>query len=215
MSDSSSISRRDIFRLLAAASAAGAMLPKEAVAQPPLPLTRNVKDALTDPDYSKKEIPWEKPLTEAEVKSLGILCDLILPGDNERPSPSQLEVPDFLNEWVGAPYKDTIEDLETIRGGLAWLHSHSNSLHQKRFDDLAEAQQTAILDSICDPAKSTPELAPGVRFFRRLRILTLGGYYTHSSTWKFLGYVGNTPIAGAYPGVPDEVIRILGLQDVV
>ena len=215
MSDSS-LSRRDVFRLFAAATAGGAMLPKEAVAQAPLPLTRNVKDALTDPDFTKKVIPWEKPLTDAEVATLAVLCDLILPGNGaDLPMPSKIGVPDFLNEWVGAPYKDTIEDFETLRGGLAWLQSHCNGLHGKRYDDLTEAQQTAILDSICDPAKTAPELAPGSRFFKRLRMLTLGGYYTHSSTWKSLGYVGNTPIAGAYPGVPDEVIKLLGLEDVV
>ena len=215
MSDSA-FSRRDVFRLFAAATAAGAMLPKEAAAQAPQPLTRGIKDAFTDPDYTQKIIPWEKPLTDAEVATLAVLCDLILPGDGaDLPMPSKIGVPDFLNEWVGAPYKDTIDDLETLRGGLAWLQSHSNGLHGKRFDDLAEAQQTAILDSICDPANTPPELAPGNRFFKRLRMLTVGGYYTHSSTWKSLGYVGNTPIAGAYPGVPDEVIKLLGLEDVV
>jgi hypothetical protein len=211
----SSLSRRDVFRLLAAASAAGAMLPKEAVAQAPQPLTRGVKDALSDPDYSKKTIPWEKPLSEAELKTLGILCDIILPADGELPAPTALEVPDFINEWVGAPYKDMIDDLETIRGGLAWLHTHSVSLHEKRFDDLTEAQQIAILDTICDPSKAAPGLGPGVRLFRRVRMLTVGGYYTHSSTWKHLGYVGNVPIGGPYPGVPPEVIRILGLEDVI
>lgn len=212
----SSFSRRDVFRLFAAASAAGAMLPKEAVAQPPLPLTRNVKEALTDPDFTQKVIPWDKPLTTEELATLTILCDIILPGDGaDLPMPSKIGVPDFLNEWVGAPYKETIDDFETIRGGIAWLHSHSNALHGKRFDDLSEAQQTGILDTICNPAKIAPELAPGGRFFKRLRMLTVGGYYTHSSTWKSLGYVGNVPIAGPYPGVPEEVIKILNLEDVI
>ena len=212
----SPLSRRDVFRLFAAATAAGAMLPKEAAAQAPQPLTRNVKEALSDPDYTQKVIPWEKPLTEAEVATLAILCDIILPGDGAAlPMPSKIGVPDFLNEWVGAPYKDTIDDYEIIRGGLAWIQSHSNSLHGKRFDDLTEAQQTGILDTICDPAKTPPDLAPGARFFKRLRMLTLGGYYTHSSTWKSLGYVGNTPIAGPYPGTPPEVIKVLGLEDMI
>ncbi len=211
----SSISRRDVFRLLAAASAAGAMLPKEAAAQAPLPLTRNVKNTLSDPDYSKKVIPWEKPLVASELATLTILVDLILPADDESPAASALEVPDFLNEWVGVPYKDTIEDFETIRGGLAWLHTRSDSLHGKRYDDLTVDQQTAILDSICDPTKTAPGLAPGARFFKRLRNLTVGGHYSHPKTWKSLGYVGNVPIAGPYPGVPAEVIKILGLKDVV
>jgi hypothetical protein len=50
-------------------------------------------------------------------------------------------------------------------------------------------------------------------FFRKLRSLTLGGYYTHSSTWKSLGYIGSMPIGGAYPGVPEEIIKRLGLED--
>ena len=215
MSDSA-FSRRDVFRLFAAATAAGAMLPKEAVAQPPQPLTRGVKNTLSDPDYTQKIIPWEKPLTEAEVATLAVICDIILPGDGaDLPMPSKIGVPDFLNEWVGAPYQDTIDDFEILRGGLAWLHSHSDGLHGKRFDDLTPAQQTGILDTICDPAKTTPDLAPGARFFKRLRMLTLGGYYTHSSTWKSLGYVGNVPIAGPYPGPPPEVIKLLGLEDVI
>ena len=214
MSDSS-ISRRDIFRLLAAAGAGSAMLPKDALAQAPLPLTRNVKTALSDPDYLNKVIPWEKPLVEPELKTLEVLVDIIIPGDENSPAPSAIGVPDFLSEWVGAPYKDNVEDLDILRGGLAWLQTHCDKLHGKRFEDLAEAQQIAILDSICDPAKTAPALATGGRFFKRLRMLTLGGYYTHSSTWKSLGYVGNVPIGGAYPGVPDEVIKILGLEDVV
>ena len=32
------------------------------------------------------------------------------------------------------------------------------------------------------------------------------------SAWKSLGYVGNSPIAGPYPGVPDEIIKLLGLE---
>lgn len=213
---SSSLSRRDVFRLFAAATAAGAALPREAVAQAPLPLTRFTKDHLTDPDFNNKVIPWDKPLTEAELATLTILCDLIIPGDDLAPPPSKIGVADFLNEWVGAPYQEMINDSETIRGGLAWLHTHSHSLHQKRFDDLSPAQQTAILDSICGTAeKPSPALAPGIRFFRRLRTLTIGGYYSHSSTWKSLGYVGNVAIGGPYPGVPDEVIDLLGVRDML
>jgi hypothetical protein len=208
------VSRRDLFRLLAAASAAGAMLPKEAVAQGTPPLTRSVKNTLSDPDFLNKVIPWEKPLTDPELATLAVLVDLILPADADSPAASAIDLPDFLNEWVGAPYQDNIDDCEILRGGIAWLNSHSMRLHGAGFGALGEAQQTAILDSICDPATAAPELAVGARFFKKLRMLTLGGYYSHSSTWKSLGYVGNVPIAGPYPGVPDEIIQLLGLEDV-
>ncbi len=208
----SNISRRSVFKLIAAASAAGAVLPHHAAAEPPKPLTRHFKNVLSDPDYTTKQIPWEMPLVDSELATLAILVDLILPADDDSPAASAIGVPDFLNEWVGAPYQENRDDYETIRGGLAWLQTHTYQLHSKRFADIAPAQQTALLDSICDAAKSPPELAYGARFFKKLRMLTLGGYYTHPATWKSLGYVGNSPIAGAYPGVPDEIIKLLGLE---
>ncbi|MBC7980081.1 MAG: gluconate 2-dehydrogenase subunit 3 family protein [Armatimonadetes bacterium] len=209
------VSRRDIFKLLAAASAAGAMLPKQLAAQAPRPLTRPFKNPLTDPDFLNPVAPWEKPLVDTELATLAVLCDLIIPGDADSPAPSKIGLPDFLNEWVGAPYDDNRADYEIIRGGLAWISTRSNSLHALPFIKLTEAQQTAILDSICHPANTAPELSYGSRFFQKLRLLTLGGYYSHSSTWKSLGYVGNIPIAGPYPGVPDEIIKLLGLGDVI
>lgn len=208
----STVSRRDLFRLIAAASATGALVTTPGTAAPPPPLTRNFKNILSDPDFSNPAAPWDKPLDEAELATLAVLVDLILPADDLSPAASAIGVHDFLNEWAGAPYPENRADCETLRGGLAWLNTHAFKLHGKVFASLDASQQTAILDTICDPAKSAPELAVGTRFFVKLRMLALGGYYSHSSTWKSLGYVGNVAIAGPYPGVPAEVIKILGLE---
>ena len=81
-------------------------------------------------------------------------------------------------------------------------------------DDLLQAQQVQIVDDICDDTKAKPEHKPGSRFFRKFRTLTIGGYYSHSASWKGLGYIGNVSMAGAFPGVPDEIIKKLGLEDV-
>ena len=105
-------------------------------------------------------------------------------------------------------------DGEIIRGGLAWLNTESFKRHQKRFDELTEAEQSDIVDDICDAQKAKPEDRVGVTFFKEFRQLCLGGYYTHSATWKHLGYVGNVTVGGPYPGVPKEVIEKYGLQDV-
>ncbi len=206
----SHLSRRDIFKLVAAASAAGALLP--AGAEPPKPLTRHFKNTLSDPDYANPTIPWDKPLEKAELATLAVLVDLLLPADDTSPAASAIGVHDFLNEWVGAPYPENRADYETIRGGVAWINTRSFQLHGKAFAESTAAQQTAILDSICDASKAPPELAYGARFFQKLRMLALGGYYTHPATWKSLGYVGNSPIAGPYPGVPEEIIKLLGLE---
>jgi hypothetical protein len=202
------VSRRDIFKLLAAASAAGAMLPPHLDAQP----KTLARGDLWDPDFLKKNIPWDKPLVDTELATLTVLCDLIIPGDDDAPPPSKIGVADFLNEWIGAPYPQNIADREILRGGLGWLDTHSQSLHSAPFRELEPAQQTAILDSICGASEIPPALAYGHAFFRKLRSLTLGGYYTHSSSWKSLGYIGNMPMGGAYPGVPDEITKRLGLE---
>jgi hypothetical protein len=209
------ISRRSVFKLLAAASAAGTVLPHSASARPPTPLTRNYKSILSDPNFSQQEIPWETPLETAELDTLAVLVDLILPADEESPAASEIGVPDFLNEWVGAPYETNRQDYEILRGGIGWINTHAWRLHGRGFTDLTIELQTAILDRICDASKAAAELSYGARFFQKLRMLALGGYYSHPQTWKSLGYVGNTPIAGPYPGVPDEIIRRLGLEDVV
>lgn len=208
----STISRRDIFKLLAAASAAGAMLPPHLVAQGTAPAKR--KNTLTDPDFNSREIPWEKPLVESELATLTVLCDIIIPGDADAPPPSKIGVAEFLSEWIGAPYDQNLADGEIIRGGISWIDTRSVKLHGNPFAKLTAAQQTSILDSICGSAEISPDLAYGNAFFRKLRNLTLGGYYSHSATWKSLGYVGNVPIAGPYPGVPDEILKLLGLEGV-
>ena len=203
------ISRRDIFKLLAAAGAAGAFLPPQLAARE----AALARGDSWDPDFQKKDIPWEKPLVAGELATLTVLCDLLIPGDADAPPPSENAVAEFINEWIGAPYPRNIADRETIRGGLGWLDTHSTSLHGQPFVGLTPAQQTGILDSICGSGEMSRDLAYGNTFFRTLRSLALGGYYTHSSTWKSLGYVGNVPIGGAYPGVPETILKLLGLEE--
>ncbi len=208
------VSRRDIFKLIAAASAATALPAPNLAAQTLHSAPLAYKNPFLDPAYSNPVIPWEKPLVEPEIKTLEALCDIIIPGDADSPAPSAIKIPDFISEWIGAPYEPNQTDKEIIRGGIGWINTHSNSLHSAPFANLTAPQQIAIVDSICDWLNPAPELAIGANFFRKLRALTLGGYYSHSSTWKSLGYVGNVPIAGPYPGVPEEIIKMLGLEGV-
>ncbi len=211
------LSRRDALKWLAGTSAAGMAAP--ALAAPnetePAPAAWMARNTLHDPDYVKNPYPWEKTMSPEELKTAGALADIILPKDDLGPAATEVGVPEFLNEWISAPYEDKQEDAQIIRGGLAWLNTESFRRHEHTFVDLTAAQQTAIVDDICVPENAKPELRTGVTFFKRFRTLCLGGYYTHSATWKHLGYVGNVGIGGPYPGVPDEIIKLLGLEDVV
>ena len=130
------------------------------------------------------------------------------------PAASEASVPEFINEWISAPYPEHHDACETIRGGLGWLNTESFRRFQKTFTDLGNAQQIQILDDICDEAKAKPQHKTGAHFFKKFRSLCLGGYYTPSSTWKHLGYIGNVTLAGTFPGTPPEIIKQLGLEDV-
>lgn len=218
MSESSAISRRYALKSLLTGAAGAAAAP--VIAAPgqteQAPAVRASRYVFHDPDFTKPQsFPWEKLLSAEELATTKALADVILPKDENSPAASEVGVPDFINEWVSADYPDNHSDRELLRGGLGWLSTESFKRFGARFEELAEPQQCQILDDICDPAKARPELKVGVVFFKRFRQLALGGYYTHSSTWKSLGYVGNISVGGAYPGVPQEVIEKLGLQDVV
>ncbi len=76
-----------------------------------------------------------------------------------------------------------------------------------------------LADELAAPGGAQPELALQARFFERFRYLAVGAYYTTEAGMKDVGYVGNVPIAGAYPGPSDEalahlagVLKHLGLR---
>ena len=48
-------------------------------------------------------------------------------------------------------------------------------------------------------------------FFRLFRDRVAGGYYSTPEGWKAIGYAGNVPLVGDYPGPPPEVLKHLGL----
>lgn len=211
-----SISRRHAFkRLTGAAGAAAAGASAARGETEPAPPAHPSRHSLLDPDFSKPcASPWEKVMTEDELKTTTLLADLILPKDDNGPAASEVGVPDFINEWISAPYEVQRDDSEIIRGGLGWLNTESFRRFSKGFADLAAAQRIQIVDAICDESKAQPPHRIGARFFKKFRQLCLGGYYTHSATWKQLGYIGNVSMTGNFPSVPDGIIKRLGLESV-
>ena len=70
----------------------------------------------------------------------------------------------------------------------------------------------SIIDEIAYPAKAKPEMQQGVAFFDRMRSLTASGFFTSKMGIQDLGYMGNQP--NRWEGVPEDVIRQYGLEDV-
>jgi hypothetical protein len=120
-------------------------------------------------------------------------------------------VPDFLDEWISAPYPEQRADRPVVLEGIAWMESEAQRRHGRGFADLTEAERTALCSGLCGPAPVAEELRSGAASFRRIRHLVAGGYYTTPAGMKDIGYVGNVPLA-SFDGPPPEVLRRLGLD---
>jgi len=218
----SSFSRREALKWLTGSAAGTAAVANGAVpATPPghetepAPLAYPSRYIFHDPDFSKPYVaPWTNVMTPEELASTKALADIILPKDDLGPAASECGVAEFINEWISAPYEEHHDTCEAIRGGLGWLNMESFRRFEKRFDELDHGQQVQIVDDICDSTKVKPQHKVGASFFKKFRKLAVGGYYTHSSTWKHLGYMGNITVPGPYPGVPADIIKKYGLEDV-
>jgi hypothetical protein len=162
----------------------------------------------TDPNLHKKEIPWPRVLSPEEKRIVTAMGDLIVPADEFGPAASAVGVPDFIDEWVSAPYEAQQKDGKVIRDGLAWIDAEAKKRFKKGFADCAAADQTAIFDDIVKD--NTDAHKKAFNFFKLLRDRVTGGYYSTPEGWTAIGYVGNTPMV-EFPGPPPEVLKHLGL----
>ena len=166
----------------------------------------------TDPDLLSPVIPWERILTQDELDTLAVLCDLIIPADERSPSASQLGAHHYIDEWVSAPYERMGRDRILIRDGLVWLDGEASRRFGggTRFRDLS----LELADQICADIAYVPEAAPqfeaGARFFARVRDLTSGAFWTTEEGMQDLQYIGNVPLERWDPP-PPEVLEYLGL----
>jgi hypothetical protein len=161
-----------------------------------------------DPNLLKKEIPWPRLLTDAEKRTVTALCDLIIPADEFGPAASAVGVPDFIDEWVSAPYEQQVKDRAIIRTGIVWLEREAQTRFGKGFADSAGAQQSEILEAIV--TEGTDARKQGRAFFKLMRDRVAGGYYTTREGWAAIGYTGNVPLVD-FPGPPPEALTHAGL----
>ena len=169
----------------------------------------------TDPDLLKIYKPgdiWPLTFTEAQRRTAIVLCDLIIPADEHSPSAAAVGVPDFIDEWISAPYPEQQRDRPVIVDGLAWIEAEAQKRFGVGFAAAVHQQQAAICDDVCDRAAAKPEFESAARFFARFRDLTSGGFYTTPEGMKDLGYIGNVPLA-TFDGPPPELIKKLGLDE--
>lgn len=167
----------------------------------------------TDPDLLKDYKPgdlWPLTFTSEQRDAAAALCDLIIPADHRSPGASSLGVPDFIDEWISAPYPEQQADREQILKGLVWLDRESTKRFEKVFADLNDGQKHKICDDICFVPGARLGFKTAAYFFAKFRNLTAGGFYTTPQGWKDIQYLGNVALA-KFDGPPPEVLKYLKL----
>jgi len=151
--------------------------------------------------------PWPKTLTAEQLTLVAVLADILVPRDGEVPSATEVNVPDVVDEWVSAPYERQQSDRLTILSALVWLNDEAQLRFSKTFSALSPAEQLKIIDDIAYQKDDlAEEFTRIVRAFSRFRKLVLAAFFCSPEGTKDLGYLGNMPIAGDYPGPTDEAM---------
>lgn len=150
-----------------------------------------------------KKVLAEVYLNEHELTTIAVLCDIILPATEDAGSATDAEVPAFIDFIV----KDIPSHQLPLRGGLMWLDGEANQRFNKEFISCSNTEQIQIIEDIAYPDDDgkKPLMAHGIKFFSRMRNLTLTGYYTTRMGLDDLGYTGN--YANVWDGVPAEVLK--------
>lgn len=153
----------------------------------------------TDPKLVKPEpAPWPRLMTPPQLQVAAVMSDFILPATATAPSATALGVPDFLNEWVSAPYPDQVKDKAIILDGLEALRLRARTQQGQDFMALSAGHRLALLQAL------TRATGADRAFFRRFRSLVVGAYYTTEVGFKDIGYIGNVARVRD-PGPSEEV----------
>lgn len=163
----------------------------------------------TDPDLMHPAVPWPQTMSDAELQTAAALSDVILPADRHSPAASRVGVPDFVDEWISAPYPQQRADRELIVAGLDWLERESRARFGAGFTELEAMDRDSLVAGIANADRASPGAAAQVSFFARFRWIAVGAYYTTAAGSNDIGYVGNVPLAGPYPGPSDEAMAHL------
>lgn len=196
------ISRRDAVSLLAALPVAALLKLSGAEHDR---VWRHVEQALL---ASEAGTPLAlKFFTPAELRTVRLLADMIIPRDEHSGSASDAGVPEFIDFTIS----DRAYYQMPIRDGLAWIDAQSTSRFGKPFADATQSQREAILNDIAWPARASASMADGVRFFNSFRDLTASGFWSSEIGVKDLRYMGNVFVMD-WKGCPPAALRKLGVD---
>jgi hypothetical protein len=158
-----------------------------------------------DPDLQTPKVVWPLTFDPAQRATVDLLGDMILPADAVSPGAGKLGVGAFVDEWISAPYPIQRGDREAVLAGLTWLDAQSRAMHRKPFAALAPAQRAGLMDALT-VATPAPAMAKPVAFMDTLRYLFVLGFYSLPEGKADMGYIGDQPTEGEYPGPTPEAL---------
>lgn len=200
------VSRRDLFNIIGSVPAIAAVTAVPGLAQEHGDHAHMAAGGATESKGPYKRQTFD----DQQWKTVGVLCDLIIPADERSGSATQAGVPEFLDDWIAfRTEEDGNENLRAeIFGGLMWLDRESRNLFQKDFADASADQQKQILDRIAYPKRAAKEDRIWAAWFSQFRSLTVGGFFSSKMGVKDLPYLGNTAVA-EWKGCDPQVWAII------
>ncbi len=157
-----------------------------------------------DPNLLHPHLTWALTLNAEQKCAAARLADVFLPAEGSSPAASAVGVPDFIDEWISAPYPRQRQDRAVLLEGLADLERSG----RKPLHALDAKRAKALVARL--HARAAGGGAAEARFFSRFRRICLIGYYTTASGVAELGYIGYQPSV-RFAGPPPQVLARLGV----
>jgi len=137
--------------------------------------------ASDDPAAARPQAFSPQFFSSEEFARIERLSELIIPSD-ETPGAREAGVAEFIDFMVA---HDT-EQQKPLRAGLAWLDEQSGRRFARPFLEVSEAQQVSLLEPLAYSARYRAGEEAGREFFRRMKELTLMGFYSSEIGWREL-----------------------------
>lgn len=197
MSDAT-VSRRDLLKTLGSSmilTTAGVGVLPPLLAQHVHSAVMEIKSLDGGPNYQPKY------LNQREFATMRRLSEIIMPADER----SKSAIDAGAAEYIDFLSSRSPEFAEIFTGGLGWLDGEMQRRYQSTFLEAKPDQQTAMLDLLAWRKNESPELSPGIAFFRWARNVVVDAYYTSPVGIADLGYMGNTAVSQF--SVPKEALE--------
>lgn len=200
----SPLTRRNFIHAVGLAAAGAATSGVPAVA------SADGEPALSQPRNLPGQGYIRKVFNEAQWQTVSVLCDLIIPADDQSGSATQAGVPEFIDDWIHFRQQQDGTDalMAQVFGGIMWLDSESHRLFDVSFTNAALAQQQQILDRIAWPDRVTQLDRRWMLFFSEFRDLTVSGFYSSKMGVADLPYLGNRMVA-KWSGCSEEIWQVI------